>query len=161
MAGPHTCVHLVHLLLKAEYDRLAISFDADAVGSVVTVFWHAYAKIENAIEVIGDEKRIGKLFNVSGGRRRLADRLTDYPGVHRYLYRTSTGGVRTALDRDALCRTSFDPMAVIDLEAIARRVHGQLRRPLLILRLADAKPKDLRLRSETEHVGHADSRLAA
>jgi hypothetical protein len=161
IAGQHTCVHAVHLLLKAEYERIGATFDAEAVSSVLTVFWHAYAKIDRAVEVLGDKTRIDRLLNDAGARNRLADRLTNRPSVHRYLYRGSTGLVRTALDRCALCRTNFDPMAVIDLEAIARRVHEELGRPLLTLILRDPKSRNPSNRQKAGRDNSNISRLAA
>ena len=142
--GPHDCVHAVHLLLKAEYRRIGASFDAEAVNSVLTVFWHAYAKIDCALEVIGDAKKIGRLLKDAKARLRLADRLTDRPSVHRYLYRSSSGLIRTALDRRALGRRNGDPTGIIDLESIARRVQDHLGRPLLTLSLDRPKCRDAR-----------------
>jgi hypothetical protein len=61
--------------------------------------------------------------------------LTGRPNIHQYLYRSSTGAVRTALDHRMLSRVDHDPTALIDLEAMAWRVCEVLGRPLLTLRL--------------------------
>jgi hypothetical protein len=160
--GPHTCVHAVHLLLKAEFERIGAEFNAGAVGSVLTVFWHAYSKVDGAIDIVGDAAQIERVTKDLRAKTRLADRLTARSSVHRYLYRAQSGLVRTALDRQSLCRTSFDPTAVIDLEAIARRVHQHLARPLVKLTLR--QPKSARFAAR-QNVATRDtinaSRLAA
>lgn len=138
--GPHTCVHAAHLLLKAEHDRIAAPFDLVASTSVATVFWHAYANLDGAIEFIGEPRKVAGILKSARSRARLANQLTGNPGVHRFLYRASSGLMRTALDRQALVRTDFDPVSVIDLEQIARRILDRLGRPLLKLRMNPARP---------------------
>ena len=136
----HTCVHAAHLLLKAEHERIDAPFELESYTSVATVFWHAYAKLDGAIEFMGDPAKVARLLRNEGSRCRLADQLTGRPKVHRYLYRGESGLILTALDRQALSKVNFDPMAVIDLELVARRVHAELGRPLLKLRLKSAAP---------------------
>jgi hypothetical protein len=133
--GPHNCVHAVNLLLRAEHERIGAPFEHESAQSVATVFWHAYAKLNDAIEFIGEPAKIGRMLRNTASRSRLADQLTGRPGVHRYIYRGPSGLARTALDRNALSKANFDPMRVIDLELIARRVSEELGRPLLTLRL--------------------------
>ena len=138
--GLHTCVHAAHLLLKAEHERIGAPFELVSYTSVATVFWHAYANLDGAIEFIGEPKKVARMLKNAGSRSRLASQLTGNPGVHRFLYRASSGLMGAALDRHALVGTDFDPVSVIDLEQIARRVMGQLGRPLLTLRLKPARP---------------------
>jgi hypothetical protein len=131
-------VHAAHLLLKAEHERIGTPFELVSYTSVATVFWHAYAKLDGTIDFIGDPAKIARMVKNAAAKSRLADQLTGRPSVHRYIYRGPSGLARTALDRQALSKVNFDPMAVIDLELVARRVSAELGRPLLTLRLRSA-----------------------
>ena len=133
--GKYDCVHAVHLLLKDECKRSDIPFEEKGVLSVATVFWHAYAKLDAALEVFGDESSRSKLLKSPGARLRLADQLTGRPSIHKYVYRGASGSLRTALDEQELERIGVDRQSAIDLEELAFRVLRHLKRPLLILAL--------------------------
>lgn len=137
--GNHNCVVAVELLLATEHRRIGAAFEMKTYSSVGTVFWHAYAKLDNALALAGDPSSIARVTKNTAHKWSLADQLTGHPSVHRYLYRARSGLARTALDRQALSRTDFDPMAVIDLELLARRVTVALSRPLLTLELNKSK----------------------
>jgi hypothetical protein len=140
--GKNNCVVAVELLLAAEYDRIGAEFESEAYESIITVFWHAYSKVRDAVEIIGTPEGISRIMKKKG-MTRLADELTDRPSLHRFLYRSTRGLVRTALDQQALNRVQHDRSEVIDLEVLARRLSEGIGRPLLTLQLREASPSQL------------------
>jgi hypothetical protein len=137
MEDEHNCVIPAHLLFLAEHERIGAEFGHESAQMVATIFWHVYAKVNGAIEVLGSPEGIEKMWKHTGCRCVLASQLTGHPSVHRYVYRTADGAIRTALDEQALHEVEHDASAVIDLERIARRLFEVMQRPLITLQLRE------------------------
>lgn len=137
MDDEHSCVLPAYLLFVAEHQRIGAEFGHESAQLVATIFWHAYAKVPNAVEILGSPETVQKMWRYTGCRCVLASQLTGHPSVHRYVYRSANGSVSMALDDDALRELNCDPSQVIDLEAIARRLCDVLKRPLISLQLRE------------------------
>jgi hypothetical protein len=142
MEGEHSCVLPAYLFFVAEHERIRAEFREDSAKLVATIFWHAYAKVDGTVEVLGSPEQIERMWRYTGCHCVLASQLTGNPSRHRFAYLSADGSIRTASDQAALDKIEHNPAAVIDLEAIARRVSAVVQRPLITLRLRERSRAD-------------------